>query len=50
MFGFPTSELLPGIRAALFGVAFWSSGFLVAYYLYKRWRGDGPRADDAGDD
>ena len=50
MSGFPTTELLPGIAFALFGVAFWGSGFLVAYYLYKRWRGDGPRTDDAGDE
>jgi hypothetical protein len=46
MSGFLTTELLPGIGFALFGVAFWAAGFVVAYYLYKRWRGDGPRDGD----
>lgn len=43
MFGIPTVELLRGIGFGLFGVLTWTAPFLVAFYLYKRWRGDGPR-------
>ncbi|WP_169316531.1 hypothetical protein [Halorubrum aidingense] len=42
----PTTELLTGLRIALLAVAYWGGGFLVAYLLYKRWRGDGPRSDE----
>lgn len=35
-------SLLTGLLIALYGVAFWSAGVLVAAYLWKRWRGDGP--------
>ncbi len=45
MSAFPTGQLLYGLWYALIGVAFWSSGFVVAYYLYKRWGADeGPQS------
>ncbi|WP_459822651.1 hypothetical protein [Halorubrum luteum] len=44
MFAFPTGQLLYGLLFALIGVAFWSAGFVVAYFLFKRWRGEGPRS------
>lgn len=47
MTGLPTWQLLNGLGFALIGVAFWSGGFVIAYFLYKRWRGeDGPRSDE----
>ncbi len=47
MAAFPTGQLLYGLLYALFGVAFWGSGFVVAYYLYKRWHGeDGVRSEE----
>ncbi|WP_418282708.1 hypothetical protein [Halorubrum sp. DTA98] len=47
MLGFPTGQLLYGLLYALLGVGFWAAGFVVAYYLYKRWRGeDGPRSEE----
>ena len=50
MAGIPTTELLTGLRIALLAVAYWGGGFVVAYLLYKRWRGDGPRDTEDGDD
>jgi len=43
MFGVPTGEFLIGIGFALAGVGTWFIGLGVAYLLYRRWRGDGPR-------
>ncbi|GAA0509074.1 hypothetical protein SAMN04488066_11628 [Halorubrum aquaticum] len=50
MAGIPTTELLTGLRIALLAVAYWGGGFVVAYLLYRRWRGDGPRDDDGDDE
>ncbi|WP_179233966.1 hypothetical protein [Halorubrum halodurans] len=50
MLGIPTPELLTGLRIALLAVAYWGAGFVVAYLLYRRWRGDGPRDADAETD
>ncbi len=44
MFGVPTGEFLIGIGFAIAGVGSWVVGLGVAYLLYRRWRGDGPRA------
>lgn len=44
MFVFPTEQLLYGLFYALIGVAVWTIPFGIAYYLYKRWRGEGPRS------
>ncbi len=46
MLGTPTSDFLIGIGFAVFGVGTWVLGLGIAYLLYRRWRGDGPRADD----
>lgn len=50
MVGIPTTELLTGLRIALLAVAYWGGGFVVAYLLYRRWRGDGPRDTDGDDE
>lgn len=42
MFVFPTGQLLHGLIYGLVGVAVWTVPFVIAYYLYKRWRGEGP--------
>ena len=42
----PTTELLTGLRIALYAVVYWGGGFVVAYLLYRRWRGSGPRDDE----
>jgi len=47
MFGVPTGEFLIGIGFAIAGVGSWIVGLGVAYLLYRRWRGDGPRDQDA---
>mgnify|MGYP006296273527 CR=1 FL=1 len=47
MFGVPTGEFLYGAAFAVFGVGTWGIGLGIAYLLYRRWRGDGPRGDDA---
>lgn len=47
MFGVPTGEFLIGVGFAIAGVGSWFVGLGVAYLLYRRWRGDGPRADGA---
>ena len=46
MFGVPTGEFLYGAAFAVFGVGTWGIGLGIAYLLYRRWRGDGPRGDD----
>jgi len=46
MAAIPTTELLTGLKIALYAVAYWGSGFVVAYLLYRRWRGSGPRAEE----
>ena len=46
MFGVPLGEFLSGVAVAVFGVGTWGIGLGVAYLLYRRWRGDGPRGDD----
>ncbi|GAA0718295.1 hypothetical protein GCM10009060_07940 [Halorubrum trapanicum] len=46
MFGLPTGEFLGGVAIAVFGVGTWGIGLGVAYLLYRRWRGDGPRDDE----
>lgn len=46
MFGVPLGEFLSGVAVAVFGVGTWGIGLGVAYLLYRRWRGDGPRNDD----
>lgn len=45
MFGVPTGDFLIGIGFAIAGVGSWVVGLGVAYLLYRRWRGDGPRGD-----
>lgn len=50
MAGIPTTELLTGLRIALLAVAYWGGGFVIAYLLYRRWRGDGPRDADVDDE
>ena len=56
MFGVPTGEFLIGVGFAIAGVGTWFVGLGIAYLLYRRWRGDGPRADgvdgreETGDD
>lgn len=45
MFSVPAGEFLIGIGFAIAGVGSWVVGLGVAYLLYRRWRGDGPRAD-----
>ncbi|WP_144920234.1 hypothetical protein [Halorubrum salsamenti] len=47
MFGAPTGDFLIGIAFAIAGVGSWVVGLGVAYLLYRRWRGDGPRDDEA---
>ena len=47
MFGALTGDFLIGIGFAIAGVGSWFVGLGVAYLLYRRWRGDGPRDDDA---
>lgn len=44
MFGLPAGDFLIGIGYAVIGVATWFLGLGIAYLLYRRWRGDGPRA------
>ncbi|WP_256403508.1 hypothetical protein [Halorubrum salinum] len=46
MFGVPTGEFLWGAAFAVLGVGSWGLGLAIAYLLYRRWRGDGPRSDD----
>ena len=46
MFGVPLGEFLYGAAFAVFGVGTWGIGLGVAYLLYRRWRGDGPRDGD----
>ena len=46
MFGVPTGEFLIGVGFAIAGVGSWIVGLGVAYLLYRRWRGDGPRDED----
>lgn len=43
-------DLLPGLLLAIYGVAFWTAGVLVAAYLWRRVRGDGPasRVEESG--
>jgi hypothetical protein len=43
MLGFPAGDFLIGIGFAVFGVGTWFLGLGIAYLLYRRWRGDGPR-------
>ena len=43
MLGVPAGDFLIGIGFALLGVGTWFLGLGIAYLLYKRWRGDGPR-------
>lgn len=46
MIALQTTQLLTGLGIALFAVVFWAGGFVVAYFLWNRWRGeDGPRSD-----
>ena len=45
MFQLPAGEFLIGIGYALIGVSTWFLGLGIAYLLYRRWRGDGPRAN-----
>jgi len=45
MFELPAGEFLIGVGYALFGVGTWFLGLGVAYLLYRRWRGDGPRTN-----
>ncbi|GAB6878984.1 hypothetical protein JCM17823_12580 [Halorubrum gandharaense] len=46
MSGFPVGQLLYGLAFALFAVAFWSVGFVIANHYWKKWRGEnGPRSD-----
>ena len=47
MFGAATGDFLIGIVFAIAGVGSWFVGLGIAYLLYRRWRGDGPRADGA---
>jgi len=44
-------DLLPGLFLAIYGVAFWTAGVLVAAYLWRRVRGDGPasRVEESAD-
>ncbi len=44
MLGIPAGEFLTGVGFAVLGVGTWFLGLGVAYLLYRRWRGDGPRA------
>jgi len=46
MLGLPPGEFLGGIAIAVFGVGTWAIGLGVAYFLYRRWRGDGPRIEE----
>jgi hypothetical protein len=46
MAGIPTTELFTGLRIALLAVAYWGAGFVIAYLLYRRWRGSGPRTEE----
>lgn len=45
MFGIAASDLATGVGYGIVGVAVWAVPFAIAYYLHKRWRGDGPRSD-----
>ncbi|WP_128905865.1 hypothetical protein [Halorubrum amylolyticum] len=47
MFGVPTGDFLIGVGFAIAGVGSWVVGLGVAYLLYRRWRGDGPRDEEA---
>ncbi len=46
MLGVPLGDFLSGAAFAVFGVGTWGIGLGVAYLLYRRWRGDGPRDND----
>ncbi|KDS90752.1 hypothetical protein FK85_10530 [Halorubrum saccharovorum] len=50
MFSVPAGEFLIGVGFAIAGVGSWFVGLGVAYLLYRRWRGDGPRADEVSPD
>ncbi|MES3160472.1 MAG: hypothetical protein PPP55_02750 [Halorubrum sp.] len=44
MLGIAAGDLATGVWFGLLGVAVWAVPFAIAYLLYRRWRGDGPRS------
>lgn len=39
-------SLAPGLLSAILGVGFWVGGFVVAYYIYRRYADDATGADE----